>query len=93
MPSFRKICLGCSGIALLVLLAELGLRNSGLWQPAALALSVCLAIGMGAVPRLAGYQYTAWIIAAVTELRDAWEHVDATARGGKVAPADSARTG
>lgn len=65
MPSFRKICLGCSGIALLVLLAELGLRNSGLWQPAALALSVCLAIGMGAVPRLAGYQYTAWIIAAV----------------------------
>jgi flagellar secretion chaperone FliS len=33
------------------------------------------------------------IIAAVTELRDAWEHVDATARGGKVVPADSARTG
>lgn len=33
------------------------------------------------------------IIAAVTELRDAWEHVDATARGGKVAPADSARAG
>jgi len=33
------------------------------------------------------------IIAAVTELREAWEHVDATARGGKVAPADSARTG
>lgn len=65
MPSFRKICLGCSGIALVVLLAGLGLRNSGLWQPAALALSVCLAIGMGAVPRLAGYQYTAWIIAAV----------------------------
>jgi len=33
------------------------------------------------------------IIAAVTELREAWEHVDATARSGKVAPADSARTG
>jgi flagellar protein FliS len=33
------------------------------------------------------------IIVAVTELRDAWEHVDATARGGKIAPADSARTG
>jgi flagellar protein FliS len=32
------------------------------------------------------------IIAAVTELREAWEDVDATARGGKVAPADSART-
>ena len=33
------------------------------------------------------------IIAAVTELREAWEHVDAAVRGGKVAPADSARTG
>jgi flagellar secretion chaperone FliS len=33
------------------------------------------------------------IIAAVTELREAWEQVDATVRGGKVAPADSARTG
>ena len=33
------------------------------------------------------------IIAAVTELREAWEQVDATARGGKVAPADSARIG
>lgn len=65
MPSFRKICMWCSGLALLVLLAGLGLPNSGLWQPAALALSICLAIGLGAVPRLAGYQYTAWIIAAV----------------------------
>ena len=33
------------------------------------------------------------IIAAVTELREAWEHVDATVRGAKPAPADSARTG
>jgi len=65
MLRFRKICLGCGGIALLVLLAGLGLRNSGLWHPWALTLSVCLAIGLGAVPRLAGYQYTAWIIAAV----------------------------
>jgi flagellar protein FliS len=33
------------------------------------------------------------IIAGLTELREAWEHVDATVRGGKAAPADSARTG
>lgn len=33
------------------------------------------------------------IIAAVTELREAWEHVDATTRVGKVAPAEPARTG
>src|SRR3954447_20507467 len=31
------------------------------------------------------------IIAGLTELREAWEHVDATVRGGKAAPADSAR--
>lgn len=33
------------------------------------------------------------IIAAVSELRDAWEQVDATVRSGKPAPADSARAG
>lgn len=33
------------------------------------------------------------IIAAVTELREAWEHVDVTVRVGKVVPADSTRTG
>lgn len=33
------------------------------------------------------------IIAAVTELREAWEHVDATVRDGKIVPADSTRTG
>lgn len=33
------------------------------------------------------------IIAGLTELRDAWESVDATVRGGKAAAADSARKG
>lgn len=33
------------------------------------------------------------IIAAVTELREAWEHVDAAVRGGKTPPVDSARAG
>lgn len=33
------------------------------------------------------------IIGGLTELRGAWEHVDATLRGGKAAPADSARQG
>ena len=33
------------------------------------------------------------IIAALTELREAWEQVDATVRGGKAVPADSARAG
>lgn len=33
------------------------------------------------------------IIAGLTELKEAWEHVDATARGAKAAPADSTRKG
>ncbi|SFI21237.1 flagellar export chaperone FliS [Bradyrhizobium sp. cf659] len=33
------------------------------------------------------------IIAGLTELREAWESVDATLRSGKAGPADSARTG
>ena len=36
-----------------------------MWPACAVALSVLLAIGIRAVPRLRGYQYTAWIIAAV----------------------------
>src|SRR5690606_13557740 len=40
-------------------------NNATVWQPAAVALSVSFAIGMGAIPALKGYQYTAWIITAV----------------------------
>ncbi|OQP66396.1 bile acid:sodium symporter [Niastella vici] len=36
-----------------------------LYKPAAVGSAVCVAIGLGAVPALKGYQYTAWIIAAV----------------------------
>ncbi len=36
-----------------------------IWQPAAVVLTVAFAIGLRFVPRLRGYQFTAWIIAAV----------------------------
>src|SRR5688572_11861646 len=65
MRNFRKICLGISGLCLLLLLVGLELGQTILWQPAAVGLSVCLAIGLGAVPALQGFQYTAWIITAV----------------------------
>jgi BASS family bile acid:Na+ symporter len=42
------------------------LNGVALWQPAAVALTVALAIGLRFVPKLRGYQFTAWIIAAVT---------------------------
>ncbi|MBE2213258.1 MAG: bile acid:sodium symporter family protein [Opitutaceae bacterium] len=52
-------------IALILLLAGLGLRRADLWQPASVALGVSLAIGIGAIPALRGYQFTAWIITTV----------------------------
>lgn len=36
------------------------------WQIGAVVASVALALGLGGVPTLRGYQFTAWIIAAVT---------------------------
>jgi bile acid:Na+ symporter, BASS family len=36
------------------------------WQSTAVVLTVALAIGLRFVPKLRGYQFTAWIIAAVT---------------------------
>ena len=42
------------------------LNGVALWQPAAVALTVALAISLRFIPKLRGYQFTAWIIAAVT---------------------------
>jgi BASS family bile acid:Na+ symporter len=36
------------------------------WRPAAVVLAASLSIGLGAAPALRGYQFTAWIAAAVT---------------------------
>jgi bile acid:Na+ symporter, BASS family len=40
--------------------------NQTFWQPTAVVLTIALAIGLRFVPKLRGYQFTAWIIAAVT---------------------------
>ncbi len=42
------------------------LNGIALWQPAAVVLTVALAISLRFVPKLRSYQFTAWIIAAVT---------------------------
>lgn len=65
MPHLRKFCLYLAGPAALALLAGLAFGNPALWQPSAVLAALALAIGLGAVPSLKGYQYTAWIIAAV----------------------------
>jgi BASS family bile acid:Na+ symporter len=61
----KKICLWLSALLLIVLLTGIMKLEPRLWQPAAVCFSVCMAIGIGAVPALKGYQYTAWIITAV----------------------------
>ena len=39
---------------------------TNLWPPAAVVFAVAAAVGMRFLPKLRGYQFTAWIIAAVT---------------------------
>jgi BASS family bile acid:Na+ symporter len=48
-----------------VLLFGIIMQLPFLYKPAAVGSAVCTAIGLGAVPALKGYRYTAWIIAAV----------------------------
>jgi BASS family bile acid:Na+ symporter len=66
MAAFRKLCLGVAGLGLILLAVGLAAGRPLLWQPAAMALTVGLAAGIGAYPELRGYQFTAWIVAAVT---------------------------
>ncbi|MGC4074099.1 MAG: bile acid:sodium symporter family protein [Nibricoccus sp.] len=65
MP-LRKLALYAVVPAVIALLAGLSLGNPSLWQPAAVASAVLLAIGLGSLPKFKGYQFTVWIIAAVT---------------------------
>ena len=65
MIKARAISLRLSGAGILALIAGLALGWPGLWQPAAVAATVLLAFGIGAIPALSGYQYTFWIIAAI----------------------------
>jgi bile acid:Na+ symporter, BASS family len=62
----RSLFLGVAGLAFLVFLTGLATTNQTLWQAALVTTTVCTAIGLRGVPTLAGYQFTAWIIAAVT---------------------------
>ena len=65
MNSFRKISLGIAAISFILLMAGLIAGQPALWHPTAITLSISVAVGIGAVPALKGYQYTAWIITAV----------------------------
>ncbi|MFA4870561.1 MAG: bile acid:sodium symporter family protein [Pedobacter sp.] len=65
MYKLRRFCLLLALIAFVVLLIGIFTSDAALWQPAAVAMAVTMAIGIGALDALKNYQYTAWIIAAV----------------------------
>lgn len=65
MYKFRRFCLLLTLIAFVMLLVGLFRSEASLWQPAAVAVAVTFAIGIGALETLKNYQYTAWIITAV----------------------------
>ncbi len=65
MLAFRKLCLGLAAAAALALLAGLAFGLTSVWSAAAVVAAASLAIGLGAVPSLKGYQFTAWIVTAV----------------------------
>lgn len=65
MKKIQSFFLLIAVLAAVVLVTGLLLQREGLFKPAALITAISLAIGLGRVMSLRGYQYTAWIIAAV----------------------------
>ena len=63
IPQKYFLWTGLAGLVALV--AGLATGVSTIWMPAAAVAAVALSIGIGAVPALASYRYTAWILAAV----------------------------
>ncbi|WP_346238573.1 bile acid:sodium symporter family protein [Niabella insulamsoli] len=65
MRKIYRLSLWICGIAALALLLSLLLGQQDWSKPLAVLTAVALALGLGALPALKGYQYTAWIIVAV----------------------------
>jgi bile acid:Na+ symporter, BASS family len=61
----KKYFLYASALFAIALAIGIAMQQPVLYKPCALATAISLAIGLGAVPSLKGYQYTAWIISAV----------------------------
>lgn len=61
----KKYFLYISLISIVLVVAGVATQHESLYKPFALITAMSLAIGLGSVPSLKGYQYTAWIITAV----------------------------
>ena len=65
MYPLAKVCFSLWLVALVAVVVG-SFLGWATWQPLAVILIVALAISLRFIPRLRGYQFTAWIIAAVT---------------------------
>jgi bile acid:Na+ symporter, BASS family len=65
MKKLSKWFLIFSGVACICLITGMLLQHASIYKSFALITSISFAIGLGAVPSLKGYRYTAWIITAV----------------------------
>lgn len=65
MKQVRTLLLALAPVAFLGAAVGLYSGNQTLWQVALTASAISLAIGLGASKSFAGYQFTAWIVAAV----------------------------
>ena len=64
MEFFRKTCLAVAGFACIDGLVGVFTSIPELWQSAIVLCCLAGALGLPAIPALAGYQFTAWIVAA-----------------------------
>ena len=64
--NFTKPALYASAATAVLTLAGAVTGHAWLWQPAAVATPVLLALGLSGVPALRSLRFTAWLIAAVT---------------------------
>ena len=62
---FRRLCLVLAGAGAIALLVGVAAANPAVWRTAAVVAAVSMAVGVGAIPALRGYQFTLWIVAAV----------------------------
>jgi BASS family bile acid:Na+ symporter len=65
MKKLQQFLLVAAAICVVLLIVGVVIDQANLYRPAALGAAIGLAIGIAAIPALKGYQYTAWIVAAV----------------------------
>src|SRR6476619_4217078 len=65
MKKMVRACLLLSCVSAIALVIGILLQQETIWKPSAVISSSGFAIGMGALPLLRSFRYTAWIITAV----------------------------